>query len=371
MSDKKKVLIVIQQLRRGGIEIAAVNFASHLNSDKYEFTYYLQKIESEQDKELAAILEKSNSKIIIKPDSANNYIEKYRDIKRVLSETHYDIVHSHVMFYNGLIMLGAKQCGVPKRVSHSHGIKWNRAENLPFKIYRHFMRLLINSCATDKLACSTQAGEYMYGKKEYEKSGFFLANGVETDKFSANNDFRSEKRKEFGIKNKELLIGHIGTIYKIKNQTFLIEIFAEMLKTNPDSRLLLVGEEVERDKAEEKARHFNVLDKIIFAGCRNDIPQLLQAMDIMIFPSLFEGLPVSLIEAQASRLPCLISDRVTSEVKYNKNVDFLPLEKSPAEWAGRAFELLKIPREAVDISSLIKDYDINKVADKLDKIYNS
>lgn len=370
MSNKKKVLIVIQQLRRGGIEIAAVNFASHLSSDKYEFTYYLQKLESEQDKELTEIVEKSSSKIIIKPESANNYIEKYKDIKRVMNETHYDIVHSHVMFYNGLIMLAAKKCGVPKRVSHSHGIKWNHTETLPFKIYRNVMRRLINRYATDKLACSTQAGEYMYGKAEYEKNGCFLANGVETDKYEISSKFRSEKRAEFGINN-ALLIGHIGTIYRIKNQTFLVEIFAEILKKNPNSKLILVGEELERDKVEEKAKGLNVLDKIIFTGSRNDIPELLQAMDIMIFPSLFEGLPVSLIEAQAARLPCLISDRVTSEVKYNENVDFLPLENSPERWAEKAFELLKISRKDVDTSSLIENYDINRVANKLDKIYNS
>lgn len=367
----KKVLIVIQQLRRGGVEVAAVNFASHLDQNKYKFTYYLQKIESEQDSELKEILSKSHSEIIIKPKTASNYIKQYKDALHVIKNGKYDIVHSHVMFYNGLIMLAAKKCGVGKRVSHSHASKWNNKETIPFKIYRTFMRKLINRYATDKLACGTEAGNYMYGKKEFKQHGKFIANGIDIEKYHFSKDRRRKMRLELGIRENETLVGHIGTIYRIKNQVFLVEIFAKMLKKDPNMKLVLVGEKVEANKIYKKSQELEISDKIVLLGQRNDVCELLQAFDIMIFPSLNEGLPVSLIEAQAASLPCLISDRVTTEVKFNENVDFMSLEKSAEKWCEKAFELLKTKRESIDISKLTESYDINRVAEKLDRIYNS
>lgn len=368
---KKKVLIVIQQLRRGGVEVAAVNFSSHIDQDKYEFTYYLQKVESKQDEELIEIINKSNSKVIVRPHTAKNYIQQYQDALRVMRAGKYDIVHSHVMFYNGIIMLAAKMSGIKKRVSHSHATEWNRKETLPFKIYRAFMRKLINMFATDKLACSTAAGNYMYGKKEYAADGTFLANGIEIERYALSNDMRAKKRAELSIRKDEILVGHIGTIYRIKNQVFLVEIFAEMLKSNSNLKLILAGEIVDGDIIKEKSRELGVEDKVFMLGQRTDVAELLQAFDIMIFPSLNEGLPVSLIEAQASKLPCLISDRVTAEVKFNSNVDFMPLEVDAEKWSSRAFELLKTDRNGIDITALSETYDINKVAQKLDDIYSA
>lgn len=368
---KKKVLIVIQQLRRGGVEVAAINFASHLDQNKYEFTYYLQKIESEQDKELIEKIKSSNSRVIIKNKIKDTYLENYKDALKVMRETKYDVVHSHVMFYNGIIMYAAKKCGIKKRISHSHASKWNHKETIPFKIYRYFMRKLINRYATDKLACSTDAGNYMYGKKEYKKHGTFLANGIDIKEYNFSQKIRNKKRKELNVKENEILVGHIGTLYWIKNQVFLVEIFAKMLKENSNMKLVLAGEKVETEDILKKAKEFGVTDKLIILGQVNDVKHLLQAYDIMIFPSLNEGLPVSLIEAQATKLPCLISNRVTKEVKFNENVDFMSLEKSAEKWCEKAFKLLKTNRESIDISKLTESYDINIVAEKLDRIYNS
>lgn len=367
----KNVLIVIQSLRPGGVEKVAVNLASHLPQSEYKFTYYLQKIDAEQDPELLKIAQAKNAKIIIRPEEIKGYVNKYKHIKQVMANEKYDVVHSHVMFYNGLVMRAAKKNGIPKRVSHSHAIRLNRAETLPFKIYRTFMQKWINRYATDKLACSVAAGNYLYGEKEYSKKGRFLSNGIDTKLFEYNADIRKAKREELKIADHEILVGHIGTIYYIKNQTFLAEIFAEMLKTNPAMRLIFVGEEVDRDIVEKKVKSLGIADKVIFAGQRTDIAQLLQAMDIMIFPSLFEALPVSLIEAQASKLPCLISDTVTSDVKFNDNIAFLSLEKSAEAWADKAFELLKMKREAVSTDELKSVYDITSSAKMLDEIYNT
>lgn len=368
---KKKVLVVIQLLRRGGVELAALNFALHLNPQRYELTFYLLNPYENQDAQLVEELKQKNIKMIEMPPDAAGYIKKYRHLKWTLKQGNYDVVHSHVLFFSGFVMLAAKICGVKKRVSHSHAIRWNRTENLPFKIYKTVMQKLINLFATDKLACSAAAGDFLYGEKVYRKSGRFIANGVDINRFVFNETVRNEKRKELSITEDALLIGHIGTIYHVKNQVFLVKIFSEMLKTYPNAQLLLVGEELEREKVEEIAQTLGVLDKVIFAGQRTDIAQLLQAMDIMIFPSLFEALPVSLIEAQASQLPCLISDAVTDEVKYNDNVGFMSLQADVSDWANRAFSLLKIPRKDIRIEQLKQIYDIHSVAKQLEGIYEN
>lgn len=366
---KKKVLVVIQLLRRGGIEIAAVNFASHLNKEKYDITYYLQNADDGQDETLVKEVLKSGAKIIIRDDSKQGYLSGLQDALKVMKETKYDIVHSHVVFYNGIVMLAAKICGIKKRISHSHARMWNRKENLPFKLYRFIMRRFINLFATDKLACSTAAGCYMYGKKEFENRGKIIINGIETEKYIFSREIRYKKRQELGIKEGELLVGHIGSIYKLKNQVFLTEIFSEMLKKEPNMRLMLVGEKFEAENVEEKVKALGITEKVLMPGQRTDVEELLQAFDIMIFPSLIEALPVALIEAQASGLPCLASDRVTTEVKFNENVDFMPLEESAQKWAVRAFELMAQNREEINIEKLTDNCDIERIAHKLEKIY--
>ncbi len=370
MMKKKKLLVVLQQLRRGGVELAAINFASHLSKEKYDITYYLVNIESNHDESLEKEIISSGAKIIKAPKAAHGYLRGYFNAKKVISDGKYDIVHSHVMFFSGIIAAAAKKCGVKKIIAHSHGIKWNHKENILFKVYKTAMRQLINRNATHRLACCAAAGEYLYGKDEYKKNGIFMPNGIDCTKYAFNKEVRQDVRREFGIKDGELLIGHIGTIYKIKNQVFLAEIFAEMLKTEPNATLLLAGERVDDEPVIKKATELGIENKIIFADQRSDVDRLLQGFDIMIFPSLFEALPVSLIEAQAAKLPCLISSSVTKEVAFNTNTAFIPLSQPAKKWSEKAFELIKQCRNEISTAALEKNYDISAAAEILDKIYS-
>lgn len=367
---KKKLLVVLQQLRRGGVELAAINFASHLSKEKYDITYYLVNIESNHDESLEEEIISSGAKIIKAPKASHGYLSGYFNAKKVISGGKFDIVHSHVMFFSGIIAAAAKKCGVKRIITHSHGIKWNHRENVLFKIHKAAMRRLINKNATHRLACCAAAGGYLYGKKEYEESGIFMPNGIDCAKYAFNEEVRHEVRREFGINGGELLIGHIGTVYKIKNQVFLAEIFAEMLKAEPNARLLLAGELVDDKPVIKKARKLGIESKIIFADQRSDVDRLLQGFDIMIFPSLFEALPVSLIEAQAAKLPCLISDAVTKEVAFNANTAFMPLSQPAKKWSEKAFELIRQGRNGISTADLVKNYDISAVAEALDKIYS-
>ena len=369
---KKKVLIVIQLVRRGGVELVAINFAKQLDKNKFDITFLLvNSKDAAQDEQLLCSLKKDGFKFIEMPTNVTGYLGKYRYLAELMNENKYDIVHSHVMLFSGIICVAAKKNNVKIRAAHSHTIQWNHNENFKYKVYKFVMQRLLSKYSTHKFACSKKAGEFLYGKSTYEKSGIFIANGVDTEKYIYSPETGIEIRNEFGISKNDILIGHIGTIYSVKNQVFLVEIIAEMKKINKNIKCIMVGEELERDIVAEKAKSLDVTENVIFAGQRNDVNKILQAMDIMIFPSLFEALPVSLIEAQASKLPCLISDAVTTEVKFNDNVDFMGLDCSAEQWANRAFDLLDIDRNSITTEELAEVYDIHSVCKKLETFYLS
>ena len=364
----KELLVVIQLVRRGGVELAAINFAKNLDKEKFRVSFLLLNPYEEQDEELLCELKEQDFNIIYAPENIGGYAAKYKYLCSVFKNNHFDIVHSHVILTSGLVLAAARKYGVPVRAAHSHTTKWNREENIKYKLYKAAMRFLINKNVTLKLACSTASGEWLYGKKAYQKDGIFIANGVDTDKFSYNSDERRRIRDEFSLGD-SFVVGHVGSIYSIKNQVFLIGVFAELLKSRPDARLVLAGEKFDIEPVEKKAAELGVTDKIIFTGSRSDIFAFYSAFDVMCFPSLHEAFPVALIEAQAAKLPCLISDRVTKEVKVNANIEYMPLEEVPEKWAQKLIELSASPRQDVDSTRLIGEFDIKAVAKNLGELF--
>lgn len=367
---KKKLLIVIQLVRSGGVELVAINFARHLDKTKYDISFLLINPYENQDEEFVQELKDEGFSIYSLPQNVGGTLNKYKYIYSFIKQGGYDIVHSHVILFSAVVLLAAKRAGVKVRASHSHIIKWNRKENTAYKLYKFVMSRLLNYSATLKFACSKQAGEFLYGKRGYKNGGIFIPNGIDTSKYIPDSDVRSRKRAELGISDDTTVVGHIGTIYKIKNQTFIVKIFAEMLKENSSMKLLLVGEKVDVQPVIDIAQELGVMDKVELLGLRSDVNELLQAFDIMIFPSLHEALPVSLIEAQAAKLPCLISDTVTTEVKFNTNVEFLPLSDSTQKWSRSAFDLLSADRGSISTDALVSLYDIKAVITQLDKYYS-
>jgi glycosyltransferase involved in cell wall biosynthesis len=365
----KKLLVVIQFIRRGGVENVAINYAMHLDKSKYQVSFLCVGVNDGQDLDYKSYIQQNGYNIYEIPCEINGYYKKFRYLCKFFKQHHYDIVHSHTIFFSAIVLLAAKKNKIPVRVSHSHISMWNHEENLKYKLYKRVMRFLLNRVSNRKLACSEAAGVYLYGKKEYVKNGMFVANGIDTEKFSYNFDFRRDIRDEFDVSDNEILFGHIGTIYEIKNQSFIVKVMAEYMKVKPSCKLILVGEKVDTSPVIETAKEYGILDRVIFTGQRSDVYKFYSAFDIMIFPSLHEGLPVSLIEAQASKLPCLISDTVTREVSFNSNILFESLDSSLNIWANDIMNLITLKRDDVDINSLLTKYDISNVVTQLDSIY--
>lgn len=372
-TGRKKVVIILENLRRGGIEIAAVRFFELLDSEKYETTFLLRNLQH-YDNSMVRILEKNGANIIVKPKECSGYLKDYLFFKKLFKKEKYDIVHAHQLFYNGIIMRAAYKAGVGKRIAHSHATEENcvmgKVKKTVSDIYRAVMRVVIKRYATDIVGCSEKAGEYMCGKRLFRERGTVLPNYVNTDEYSFNAERRLQKRKELGITN-ELLVGHTGSIYWIKNQTFLVSLLARLLELRPDAHLMLVGEENDGGETRAFAEKLNVADKVMFMGSRDDIPDLLCAMDIFMFPSRFEALPIAPIEAQAAGLPCIVSTGVPEEIKVTDSFARLSLDAPAEQWIEKIAEFSAFDRTKSDLTELKARYSAQSIARKLNALYES
>lgn len=228
----------------------------------------------------------------------------------------YDVVHSHVHHFNGLLLFLAYCAGVQKRIAHSHSDTSlnDGSAGLWRKLYIWITEWLICRCATTGLACSSQAAANLFGSNWKKDSRWqVLYCGIDLEPFIKSVD-RIEIRQELGIPSDAFVLGHVGRFVELKNHDFLLSMFAEVVHQAPRAYLLLVGDGPLRKKIKQKVQRLGLLDKVIFVGVRPDVPRLmLGAMDVFIFPSLYEGLGLVLVEAQAAGLPAVISDTVPSE----------------------------------------------------------
>lgn len=241
----------------------------------------------------------------------------------------YDVFHVHANSSTSLIELSAaKAAGVKIRIHHNHN------SNTQHPILNLLMHPFFKISYTEAVACSELAGDWLFGKGKFK----ILRNAIDLSKFSFNKNVRARKRNEFGISEDEYVIGHVGKFNEAKNQFFLIQIFAHYRVSHPNAKLLLVGDGDWRPKIEKWVSESGCETDIILAGLRTDIPDLLQMMDIFVFPSIYEGMPLSVLEAQASGLPCLISTNVTNDVKVGVDVRMKTLADGSESWA-RELEL--------------------------------
>lgn len=257
-------------------------------------------------------------------------ITKYRnEIKEVFEKNQYDVFWFNKTTLSSIESIkAAKKSGVRKVICHSH-----QSKNMGtlFTLMMHKLnRKKIEKYIDDKVACSQDAAEWFFKLKAGEAT--ILPNAVSIDKYEPNEILRNKKREKLGIEDK-FVIGNVARFAREKNHKFLIDIFAELCKKE-DAMLISCGEGPLWEEIKNYAKEKNVDDKILFLGMRTDIPELLQAIDVIVFPSLFEGLPFSLVEAQAGGLPCLISDTIGKETKITDLVKFFSLNEDAEAWAN-------------------------------------
>ncbi|MBT2736717.1 glycosyltransferase family 1 protein [Bacillus sp. ISL-7] len=364
MGKPIRVLHVVVNMNRGGAETLIMNLYRNIDRSKVQFDFLTCKegVFDTEIKELGGTIhripyinEVGHFSYI---KSLNNFFTKHHD---------YTIVHSHLNRMSGFVVRAAKKVGIQYCISHSHNT--GGEGGILAKGYKWYSGLYIPSNSDYTFACSEAAAKWLFGSKSNQSK--LLNNGIEPEIFSFSPEVRTLKRKELGISD-QLVFGHVGRFTKQKNHKFLIEVFAEFVKRRPDSILLLCGDGVLRKDIEKRVNELNLQEKVKFLGVRSDINQLLQAFDLFLFPSLHEGLPVTLIEAQAAGLPCLISDEITNEVDLGLDLmEFLKLTSKDL-WVAELekFKMDKIDRHTSKLKMLRdRGYDIKNTAEWLQDFY--
>ena len=275
-----------------------------------------------------------------KRKSVLSYFRKLMKIAK-----NYDVIHVHGNSSTSVIeLLAAKLAGVKKRIVHNHNSVTEHA------IINKILHPLFKRCYTQAVACSSLAGNWLFGENQF----FVLRNAINVDRFRFKNEFRRTIRQEFNIPDNTVVLGHIGKFVDAKNHLFLISVFSKYLENHPQSILLLVGDGPNREKIESEIQKKGLNSKVILTGLRTDTPQMLSAMDCFVFPSLWEGQPLSVLEAQAAGLPCYLSTNITREVGLTAEVQFIELDKGANQWANML--------EPIDCNNRENKCDENKKA---------
>lgn len=337
MTEPIRVLQVFAQMNRGGAETMIMNLYRNIDREKIQFDFIVHTNEKcAYDDEIVQL----GGKIFRVPVYKGKNHLHYKKSWHMFFKEHpeYKIIHGHVRSTAAIYLKIANKYN-RITIAHSHSTSSGSGISA---VVKNIMQYPIRNTADYLFACSKSAGEWLYGKKACKKDNFYiLNNAIDAKKFTFNQDVSNKVRKEFQLEGK-FVVGHVGRFNTPKNHSFLIDIFKVITDKNENSVLMLVGDGDMRKSIEKKVRDLELTDKVIFTGVRSDVPDLLQAINVFMFPSLYEGLGIAVIEAQAAGLPCIVANTVPKEVDITDLVRFLPLSKTSVEWAN---EILKYKSE--------------------------
>lgn len=361
MEGPIRVAQVMGKMVGGGVESVVMNYYRHIDREKVQFDFIVCEGSTLVPREE---IEAFGGRVFVTPPYQRVF-EYQRELRRLFDEQKWKIVHSHINALSVFPLRAAKAAGVPIRIAHSHSTS---GKGEPIRnIAKAILRTQANRYPTHRFACSRFAGEWLFGAgPEFE----VIYNAVDLGRFAFDSEVRSAVRAELGLDDSQFVIGHVGRFAPQKNQGFLMDAFAEMAQQRPDSVLLFAGEGEEKQLAERHADELGISDKVMFLGQCSEINRLYQAFDAFALPSLYEGLGIVGVEAQAAGLPCLLSDAVTREVNLTGACDFLSIG-DPSLWASRLCVLQQRTdeeRSAVDFSRFT-DYDIERQARRLAERY--
>lgn len=366
MSKPIRVAHVFGRFDRGGAETMIMNIYQHIDRSRVQFDF-VQHTQDEcafekQAKEMGARI------FSVPRFRGTNYFSYRKAWKNFfLEHRNIAIIHGHIYSTASVYLRIAKEYGLGT-ISHAHTS--GALNRRPKALAKIFMGKKTRNVSDYFFSCSYEAGEWIFGKDVGTRPNFYLLkNAIDPVRFVFNENKGLEKRKELGIEGK-FVLGHVGRFDTAKNQAFLLDIFQSVLKREKNAVLILVGDGILRPSVEKKACELGLKDRVLFLGLRSDIPELLQAMDAFVFPSIFEGLPVTIIEAQASGLLCIVSSNITSEVSVTDLVEYISLEKTVDEWADRVLSFKKgHVRRNTSEEIRSAGYDVKETAKWLEDFY--
>lgn len=361
MNEPVRVLIVDGKLICGGVESFIMNIYRHIDRTKVQFDFLVHyKERFFYDEEV----ERLGGKIYrLSFRNDNNYFKYKKDLKDFFN-THkeYKTVWGHMDGLASIYLKVAKKCGVKTTIAHSH---ITSAE----KSFKGFIKRLLKGkvwkYADYRFACSTEAGKYLYGNKEFQ----LIPNAIETERFQYDQEVRNKIRKQNGWEEK-FVVGHVGRFNAQKNHKYLIDIFSCLVREKSNAVLCLCGDGEDRNDIAEYVNELGLSEKVFFMGNIPNVNEYYQAFDVFVMPSLYEGLPVSGIEAQTSGLKCFFADTITKETALVKeNVNFLSLDAGAEHWAKIILESIKNERKDQKPAILQAGFDLKQLSENIQKFF--
>lgn len=356
-----RVLQMIATLDVGGTQTMMMNIYRQIDRERLQFDFV---IDQPKETYFAPEIRSLGGRVYTMPAFRGTNAGEIRRDWNNFFYTHpeYRVLHSHSRSYASLYLPVAKRHGL-KTIIHSHSTSTGGGVKGAVKT---ILQLPLRDQADVLMACSPEAGEWLYGKRACQSERFMLLpNGIDTRRFAVSPETRADCRRELGLGDR-YVIGHVGRFYDVKNHSFLLDAFQKVHEKEPEALLLLVGTGPLQQAMAEKAVALGVADHVIMTGNRDDVPALLSAMDVFTLPSLWEGLPMTVVEAQAAGLPCVLSDTITRDVGVSPLVEYLPLG-DPERWAAEL--LRRRPRMDARDAILRAGFDIRGTAKTLSELY--
>lgn len=363
-----KVLQIVPYLGKDGISSFLLNYLSEFDKNEVSFDFITMEINSESVNEF---IKSKNGKIFVIPlVSPTFFICLFKIVIFFFKNSHqYKVIHVHQIGAGFIYLFLAWLFRIPVRIAHSHSCLYSYSKLKAFfqKIMTQFFLIF----ATDYWACSNIAGTFMYGKKKWKKEGVLIKNAINLSRYAFSDMSRFMIRKEFNLHNTNICL-FVGNLFSSKNPFFMLDVFCEIINLDPHAVLLICGHNVMGNKIEKYIYERNIQDKVILLGIRNDVERFYSAADILLFPSLAEGLGFVVIEAQGAGLPCLISDGVPEDAVILDTTIRYPLEKSAKEWAEQAERMIKVGRHS-NIEEKIEQagYNIDSASKILQQLYKN
>ncbi|MCR5149913.1 MAG: glycosyltransferase family 1 protein [Clostridiales bacterium] len=359
-----RILQSVSNMDRGGIETMLMNFYRNTDRSQVQFDFLANKPQpGDYDEEIREL----GGRIFVSPGfmSYRKYVDYMTDLFRQNPE--YKIIHTH----NGSLMLyalkSAQKNNIPIRIAHAH------ATAVPVGLkneVKKLIRPMIKYVATDYWGCSEAAGRFYFSEKRWERNHQLIHNAINVDDFLFSEEKRESIRSKYALRDK-LVIGHVGRLAPQKNQKKLLDVFALVHKSNPAAQLVIIGTGELEQKLKEQAKQLGIENAVTFTGVLSNVNEWYSAFDVFVMTSLYEGLPVVAVEAQASDLPCVLCDTITPEVKITDNVLFSSLEDSDASWAKIILDFK--PKARISRADEVKKagYDIKTEAERMQNLYLS
>lgn len=360
-----RVLHVFNFFDQGGIENFVMNVYRNIDRSKIQFDFaFPENKKGYFDEEAKAL----GANIYFFDSNKKSFGNYNRNLRRIIQEHGpYVAIHSHIYYFSGFVLYIAKKCGVKIRISHSHETQKGRKQTLIRRIYEKVMRRMIKANATDWLCCSEKAGDFVFGKSiPYQ----VLYNGIDMRRFQFRQERRDTIRKELGVEGKKVIL-NVGRFAEQKNHPFILKIFNHLLEISEDYRLVMIGGGPLEDFIREKCKEYGFYDKCFFLYNVQNAEDYYCAADIFILPSLYEGMGIVLVEAQATGLRTIISDKVPREINVTNLATYLSIDHTEQEWAETIDKqvYMAIDRNIYNVQFAGSPFDVKRTVKDLTDIY--